>query len=150
MKASVFLTHEQKVEMATMYVNGASIRACAQAFHVHTSTAHKWIKDAGINMRPMSIAKRRYTCDEHVFGQLNSEASYWLGFLLADGCLSQRPKQALTLSVALGEKDLQQLEALKTFLKATHPKGILYEATLMQMAVSLSMRKPTAKPIFLL
>jgi hypothetical protein len=25
--------------------------------------------------------------------------------LLADGCLSQRPKQALTLSVALGEKD---------------------------------------------
>ncbi len=52
---------------------------------------------------------------------LTPEAKYWLGFLLADGCVSRT-----TLSCGLKEIDLNHLIKLRSFLKAEDRVPICY------------------------
>lgn len=106
-----------------MYADGAPTKECAQRFHVNPWTVHRWVREAGVSIRPMAMAKRIYTCDEHVFKRSDIESQYWLGFLLADGCIRFRGerKSNATLSLALNEQDLYHLETFKCFMKSTHP-----------------------------
>jgi hypothetical protein len=59
---------------------------------------------------------RILSLDTSVFNEpLTEEARYWIGFLLADGCISEN-----TIILQLAEKDLEQIEKFKTFLKSGH------------------------------
>lgn len=45
----------------------------------------------------------------------SSEFAYWVGFLLADGCISERPKRQPRLMVELASCDYTHLIKLKEF-----------------------------------
>lgn len=63
--------------------------------------------------------KRKYI-DEHVFDEFsNPESAYWIGFILADGCILNLNDKPM-LSVALSVRDKEHLQKLKTFLKSEH------------------------------
>jgi hypothetical protein len=121
MKAPVWLTDQQKADMAAMYAQGASLRRCAKSFNVDLSTAALWIPRQGVQMREAKVARRLYHCNESAFSSSSAEASYWLGFLLADGCIREQTKGSKNLCVALQENDRKHLIALRTFLRAEHP-----------------------------
>jgi hypothetical protein len=121
MKTPVWLTEQQKCDMATKYAQGASARSCAQMFNVDPSTAAHWIARQGTPLRSAKEARREYRVNDKAFSQSSSDAAYWLGFLLADGCISQRPRRSLILSIALQAGDRAHLEALRAFLSAEHP-----------------------------
>ena len=58
-----------------------------------------------------------YTCNENAFEKIdNHEAAYWLGFLAADGNITDR-----SLNVNLAAKDEAHLYKLRQFLKSNHP-----------------------------
>ena len=62
---------------------------------------------------------RRFGLNEHAFDELTTtEHWYWLGFLLADGCVfSRRAGQDWLLQVKLQLHDRHLVEALKCFLE---------------------------------
>ena len=66
--------------------------------------------------------------DHTVFDALTPEARYWIGFLLADGCLTlakRKRKNGKTVfykmvAVSLMHSDIGHLKKLRTFLKSEH------------------------------
>jgi len=139
MRISTLLTETQKIEMANMYMNGASIRECVQMFNVHKTTVLKWLKIQGVQIRPMKQERRIYSCDETAFDRSNAESAYWFGFLLADGCIYKREGSSYSLNVSISEQDKVHLEKLKAFLCADYP--ILEERK--TQSVRLSIRSDT-------
>lgn len=60
--------------------------------------------------------------NEHSFDVITEESAYWLGFLMADGCVSVRVRQQMpTLSLEI--KDLDHLEKFKKFMDSKHKIG---------------------------
>lgn len=67
---------------------------------------------------------RQKPFDEHVFDVLTEESAYWIGFLMADGCISapiERPNRRLFLQLAL--KDRDHLDRFRAFLNASNDIG---------------------------
>lgn len=61
---------------------------------------------------------RKYSCNNNAFSSIDNEyAAYWLGFLLADGCV--RNNQYL-VELCLAEKDKGHLLKFKEFLKSDY------------------------------
>jgi len=67
----------------------------------------------------------RYTLDEHYFHAMDApEKWYWLGFILADGCILIRKRTRGVehrLQVRLGERDMKHLECLRQALAFSGP-----------------------------
>lgn len=61
--------------------------------------------------------KRKYKINEDVFKEVNEASAYWIGFLMADGCVTQTG----TVKIALNSKDRNHLEKFKNFLQSEHP-----------------------------
>lgn len=62
---------------------------------------------------------RKCSLNESAFETITEESAYWIGFLTADGCITQnkhRPNSQPMLKVNLGLSDLTQLQKLKSFL----------------------------------
>ncbi len=72
----------------------------------------------GVFIRPENT-RRRYSLNEKAFDdeRLSVEAAYWIGFLLADGCVSGDRFLLLTLS----DIDIEHVRKLRDFLGSTHP-----------------------------
>lgn len=117
------ISEELKLTIVNLYNNGLSISKVADQVGVHKSTVSKWVKRAGSSIRDPKIARRLYTHNPFAFDQSTPEKSYWLGFLLADGCVCRTIKGSPALAVALQQRDTTHLEKLKTFLGAKHPIG---------------------------
>jgi hypothetical protein len=75
----------------------------------------------GVALRDAKEARREYKVNDKAFAQSSEESSYWLGFLLADGCISQRMRRNQVLQIALQSRDYEHLVHLKAFLAAEHP-----------------------------
>lgn len=77
--------------------------------------------------------KRKYSCDYDYFESIDSnEKAYWLGFIMADGCILHTkrirklktgdfPQERLYLQIALAEKDIDHLVKFSNSLKSTYP-----------------------------
>ena len=65
--------------------------------------------------------KRKYNVNDVYFNKIDTEEkAYWLGFLLADGCIHERAGQD-RLSLVLGIKDKNHLEKFKKSLSFEGP-----------------------------
>ena len=64
--------------------------------------------------------RRKYTVNEKAFDLVTDESAYWVGFIMADGCISynyQAPSYAPRLRINLKTCDIGHLDKLRTFLK---------------------------------
>lgn len=59
---------------------------------------------------------RLHTLNIHAFAEISEETLYWAGFLMADGCVTDRGEVKLTLST----KDQSHLERFRDFLGSSH------------------------------
>ena len=89
-----------------------SLTKLGEKYGVKRQTLSKHLKDRGYEIINY---QNRLRCDETVFDKIdNEEASYWLGFLFADGNISSTGNR---LEVRLSIKDLSHLEKFRNFLK---------------------------------
>lgn len=59
--------------------------------------------------------------DHNAFDSISEESAYWIGFLMADGCVSQpSERRTQTISVNLSARDIEHLFAFRSFLKSEH------------------------------
>ena len=91
-----------------------SIRKVAEIFHMDRIQLGKLLKEQGI----LEDRRRKYFCDFDYFKNIDcEEKAYWLGFILADGCVKHNNNFCFTLSY----KDSYILNELNNCLNSTYP-----------------------------
>lgn len=73
----------------------------------------------GLRQPPRGTERRRYFFDETFFENIDTEEkAYWLGFIAADGCVTDKK---WCLSIGLAQCDRGHLEKFAKAIKTTHP-----------------------------
>ena len=67
------------------------------------------------------LEDRNYQCNEDAFSIATPEASYWAGYLSADGCLKNSGVSKTSLVLDLGSIDLDVIENFRVFLGSDKP-----------------------------
>lgn len=115
---------EMKQGAADAYAAGESMAVIAARLGVDRTAVAYQLKQAGVESRSLSEAHRLYALDESAFDEGGPESNYWRGFVMADGCISERVDGSPQLIVALAAGDVAHLEKLRAFLKAGHPIAV--------------------------
>ncbi len=79
---------------------------------VSGDTILRWMKKFNIEKRNMPSPNRKYFFNENFFEVIDTEEkAYWLGFIMADGCVSSSNKNTTTdrLCINLKEEDIDHL-----------------------------------------
>lgn len=81
--------YQDKAEMQKLYDQYGSGNAIAKAIGIDPKTAYTWIAKHGITTKGTQGA-RKHHYNYRYFDHIDTEEkAYWLGFLLADGCVYQ-------------------------------------------------------------
>lgn len=91
-----------------------SIKDCAKLFNIHRETLSSRLKALDIHED-----RRKYKFNENYFDIIDDEGkAYWLGFLLADGCLKKDRDQ---VSLRISKTDINHLLKFKRCIDSQHP-----------------------------
>lgn len=113
------ITEERKQKVLELYKEGKAQTFIERELNMTRKTIRTVLNEAGI-MRTKSQqfrVSRGNTLDDTVFDSINEFSAYWIGFLLADGSLSQGTN---CIQMGLGVIDKKHLEKLKDFFKCTN------------------------------
>jgi DNA invertase Pin-like site-specific DNA recombinase len=114
----IWATEAEEVEICRRYVEGESGPVLARDFGVTDGAILGVLQRHGVPRRSSSEALRRYSCDHSFFDEIDTEAkAYWLGFIAADGCVTDKN----VLSISLSSRDHDHLLRFKADIQASHP-----------------------------
>lgn len=113
-------------EAIMLYNSGLSVRKVASIVGISPTQLGRHFSSIDFKLRP-PVTHKRYTVNEEAFNVLTADTAYWLGFLLADGCITQPTNCSPRLSLKLASVDEGHLLKFKQFLSAEQP--ILREVT---------------------
>lgn len=88
------------------------IKQIAPQLGMAVGTVHLYLCEAGIQRRPARGGNPPHALNRRSFEALTPASLYWLGFLIADGCVTEGHR----LSVNIEWKDRELLEKLRLFL----------------------------------
>lgn len=99
----------------------------AERLDTHQSTIWRLLNRLGCKMRQRGDRKCRYYVKSSAFDRASycHDAAYFVGLIMADGCVTYRGKSA-ALHISLSGEDGRHLEALRAFLRTEHP---IYESS---------------------
>lgn len=108
------LAEPQRAEAVRLYLQGLPLAELARRFGFTEPGMRGLLLRRGVTLR-----KTVHTLNHDAFDDLTPEASYWLGFLFADGCVAYRAGHLPQISVGLAVKDSDHLRSLWSFLGST-------------------------------
>lgn len=103
--------------ICSRYQKGESGVSIAKDFPYCEQTIYNILDRNNIDKRSMSKACRKYELDHSSFKILNSEAKYWIGFIMADGSVSTEENM---LSIQLQLSDYNHLEKFRKFISGNN------------------------------
>lgn len=116
---------QQKDQLIKDYIDGMTYRKLGKKYkHFGVSIRNKIIE---WKLSPRTVAevakKLAYPFDDSVFERIDSpEKAYWLGFIYADGCVTnERKGKATRFTMYLAKRDKRHIAKLKRFFRADHP-----------------------------
>src|SRR5262245_32148891 len=108
--------------MIADYLAGATLKEAASKFGLSLATCHHALIRQGISRRPLSTARRIYSLDETYFEAIDTEEkAYWLGFIAADGKVSDGESRHQDTAITLARTDREHLVHLARCLKTNRP-----------------------------
>lgn len=118
--------HPPKVPYEVLAADYATCRdpaAVAARHGVHFTVIRNAVLAVGQHYNTRRESQVKYPFIERAFAILTDEVAYWLGFLLADGCVSATSAgdERNCLQVALGRIDRSHLRLLLDFLGSSAP-----------------------------
>jgi hypothetical protein len=129
-----------------LYKNGLPLLRAAKEAGVGINRLNRTLKNHGL-MRSNKVNSRKYSLNHSFFEQINNEeTAYWLGFLYADGYITQS-KYAKYVGLSLGYKDEPHLLKFQHAIQATYPIGH-YETTSWGVKVQYSRLLLTSDKMF--
>lgn len=113
-----YLDLEKEKDIITDYIeNKLTMKEVGEKYGTSASNVCLILKKYGVSARNYHESGIVYWFNELVFDNpTNSEAAYWLGFLMGDGSIVKN-----RLSCELADIDKNHLFLLKEFLQSTHP-----------------------------
>ena len=113
------LTDVEKIDLVTLYLDGASIKELSKKYERAESSVRDLIKRRGIKLRPLSEVNRKFEIHEDFFDVIDTdEKAYFLGFLYADGNVKTNKNMVV---LALKESDKEILERLNKLIHVNKP-----------------------------
>jgi hypothetical protein len=103
-------------DIASSYLLGHSSSKIAANYGVTSQTIRRHLRKVGTLIRCPKDAHTRHTHKNDAFDVITEESAYWIGFLMADGCIWND-----CLCIGLQSADRAHLEKLKEFLGTTSP-----------------------------
>lgn len=119
------LSKEQVDVVCKKYKNGKNSYELGEEYDVSDSTIRDYLEKRGIDRRGRSESHRWYNLNQSVFDEINEESAYWIGIMMADGCISYREGENPHVRLCLSEKDKTHVEKFKNFLETDKP---IYES----------------------
>lgn len=108
---------QQAPNIINDYKNGLSINEIQKKYGHGDKFLKQVLTQNGIVLKSQSEWNKRYSMNDSYFKKVDThEKAYWLGFLYADGNLSQEGVQ-----LALSEKDKYHLETFLKCIESNHP-----------------------------
>ena len=105
-------------ELIEKYKSGTSILKLSQIYGIKYDKIRNLLIREGVEIRGNGHYARKYCHDTHYFDSIDTEEkAYWLGFLLADGFITERN----VIGLSLNEVDKQHLEKFKCCLQCEEP-----------------------------
>lgn len=103
-------------EAKTLFISGISLSEIAKKYHYNRHRLSKELKNDNIAIK---INNQRYEYRDDYFSIIDTEdKAYWLGFLYADGYVSEKNG---TVEITLQEGDVEHLNKLKNQLCPLNP-----------------------------
>ena len=100
------ITKDQVIEL---FIQGMSQRQITVVLNCSLNTVRRRMKQAGVIGRSKGISDS--SIDEHFFDQIDTEQkAYWLGFLLADGCIAKSGGTQRAFRISLQKRDWGHLK----------------------------------------
>jgi hypothetical protein len=119
------ISERDKDAIVQQYRDGESSYSIGERFLKSSGAITRILRQRGVPIRSASEAGRRCDLNEAAFDGASPEISYWFGFLLADGCLSDKtPSGNWSVSVGLQAADVAHIEAFRAFLGSSHSINI--------------------------
>ena len=102
----------------SLYTAGGRLPQIAKDLGIAYMPLYRAMVAAGMTMKTSSEAARHYECNRHFFDVIDTEEkAYWLGFIMADGCIAGKH----TLKIGLASKDREHLQTFLNHIEATNP-----------------------------
>lgn len=112
------MTENQRQRAIADYLDGYSTPRLARRYAVSQAAIYAILKRRGVKTRPVV----KYQCQSNYFDDISKEGpAYWLGFLMADGCVTTKDGRLYSLYLALGAKDRHHINKLKEAIGSEHP-----------------------------
>lgn len=113
-KYNAVLSQERREEVARRYVAGENVYRLSEEYGITRAAIRGNARRRGTIFPDRT--SRRYSVNQAAFDELTPETSYWIGFLMADGNVSETLVQ-----LRLAEKDAPHIERFRSFLGSNHP-----------------------------
>ena len=114
------ILQESKDYIIQNYLSRGNIIELAKEFGTTDTMIYRLLKNNNISKR--NINNRKYFINENFFEKIdNEQKAYWLGFLLADGCVSQRNDKCMLLQLSLANKDIDHINKFQKDLQSSYP-----------------------------
>lgn len=103
------------------YQTGLPLAKIANELGRDPKGLYRLFKRLDIPVRSRSEALKQYYCNERYFETIDTEGkAYWLGFIMADGCIHVPSRGSPRLIIGLHKKDIDHLYRLKRSLQSSH------------------------------
>lgn len=111
------LSDPQEMEIVALYGQGLPASQIAGRYSIHSQSVYNILERHSVDRRSGSEASVVYLRDEHAFDAIETEdAAYWLGFLAADGNVSNG-----RLRIGLAARDVDHLRTFCRWLGSDRP-----------------------------
>lgn len=103
------------------YRRGKSTHELVGIYGGNRRTLSRYLKRASVPMRTALERQHRIPCREDAFAnaECDAEAAYWVGMLMADGCVSETNHSTYVI-LTLGVRDEKHVESFRSFLNSQH------------------------------
>lgn len=95
-------------EICKMYLSTRNTKLISKKYNISQQRIYQILHENNIDRLTPELYPRKYDIKLNYFETLNLESAYWLGFILADGCIHNN-----TLSITLSIKDKNHLERFR-------------------------------------
>lgn len=127
--SKIKIEDEKILKMIELYQQGNSSYKIAKILAVGATTVKRHLKNRNILKE-----KIFYSFNEHYFNTIDSnEKSYWLGFLAADGCVEDRPKRTMRITIGLHPKDNEHILKFKQSINASNPVKLYKDSSRIEL-----------------
>lgn len=116
------LLERQRSDLVKKYAEGSSLKNLANEYNISKRAALNLLLYRNCNVRKYDGDFRKYKTNHNYFSQIDNEhKAYWLGFIVADGCILDRKNRTKCLAIGLSYTDFWHLHKFLADLESNYP-----------------------------